>query len=348
MLNQFALLAGILAHYKESKVIVITGGAGFIGSATIWHLSQLGYRHIVCVDHWDSSEKWKNIAKRDLFDAIPHTRLFDWLAGYKDKVEAIVHMGACSSTTEKDMGFLIENNLHFSQKLFSLCADQNIPLIYASSAATYGNGEEGYNDSLSQIGKLRPINPYGLSKHLFDLWVIKQKSVPSLWAGLKFFNVYGPCEYHKGAMRSLVAKALPQIQSDGQVGLFKSYRQGIDHGEQKRDFVYVKDVVKVIAHFLKASRDNPDSVKSGIYNVGTGQARSFADLVKATFLAMGLPVKINWIEMPEAMRSQYQYFTQADLTRLQTVGGYKEPFCSLEEGIKDYVVNYLLAEDQYL
>lgn len=330
-------------------MIVVTGGSGFIGSAMIGHLNQKGINKILCVEDWDNSDKWKNLSGLDLYDTIPKERAFEWLSTYHHsggKIEAIIHMGAISSTTERDLKLLVENNLHFSQRLFAFCTNHQIPFIYASSAATYGNAESGYKDDHDLITALKPINPYGLSKHLFDLWVLKQERLPSFWVGLKFFNVYGPGEDHKGAMKSLVAKAVPQIQSKGSVCLFKSYKEGFADGEQLRDFVYVKDVLKVIDHFRLAAKhpNGSNKIMPGIYNVGTGLARSFADLVKATFKAMDKPCMIDWIEMPEDIRHQYQYFTQADLTRLRSQGGYKGQFFSLEDGVHDYVCSYLRTD----
>ena len=251
-------------------------------------------------------------------------------------------MGACSSTSEKNMDYLLKNNVHYSMELFKFCCDRRIPFIYASSAATYGNGEFGYADTLDVMTQLRPINPYGLSKHMFDLWVLKQKVFPPKWVGLKFFNVFGPGEEHKGDMKSLVCKAVPQITETGRLKLFKSYKPGIGHGEQKRDFVYVKDVIEVIKHFIDGSLNHKDSFQSGIYNVGSGLARSFADLGSAIFKAMDRREEFEWIDVPDSIREGYQYHTQAHLDLLRSKGGFKKDFTSLEDAVSDYVVHYLL------
>ena len=329
-------------------MIIVTGAAGFIGSAIVWALNQDNVEDIVCVDRWTEAGTWKNVAKRQFYDAVPHTRLFEWLEQTSHPVSAVIHMGACSSTTESRFDFLIENNLHYSQKVFEYCAKQQIPLLYASSAATYGDGSSGYDDDHDGIDRLRPLNPYGLSKHLFDRWVLQQRDVPPFWAGFKFFNVFGPGELHKGHMMSLVAKAVPQIRSNGKVKLFKSYRPEIGHGEQRRDFVYVKDVVEVVRHFLNAATQRRADIQSGVYNVGTGKARSFAELVRATFDALGLPANIEWIDMPAEIRDQYQYFTQADVSRLRRLGKFEKPFMDLHDSVGDYVRHFLDTQDPYL
>ncbi len=327
-------------------MIVVTGGAGFIGSVLIWKLNQLGRTDIIVVDALRTGDKWKNLVKRQIWGVIHKDQFLSWLerAPEAKQIEAVVHLGACSSTTERDVDYLNANNTQYSMALFTYCRDRNIPFVYASSAATYGNGEHGYGDDPAGILQLRPINPYGWSKQLFDAWALKQKTTPPFWCGLKFFNVYGPNEYHKGSMQSLVAKAVPQIQSEGLLRLFKSYREGINHGEQQRDFVYVKDVVDVLMHLL----ENTKTAKSGIYNLGTGKARSFADLARAVFVAMKREPLFEWIEMPEEIRNQYQYFTQAEMARFRKETGYKKPFTSLEEGVREYVHEQLLREDRYL
>ncbi len=327
-------------------MIVVTGGAGFIGSALIWKLNQLGRTDIIVVDALRTGDKWKNLVKRQIWGVIHKDQFLSWLerAPEEKQIEAVVHLGACSSTTERDVDYLNANNTQYSMALFTYCRDRSIPFVYASSAATYGNGEHGYGDDPAGILQLRPINPYGWSKQLFDAWALKQKTTPPFWCGLKFFNVYGPNEYHKGSMQSLVAKAVPQIQSEGLLRLFKSYREGINHGEQQRDFVYVKDVVDVLMHLL----ENTKTAKSGIYNLGTGKARSFADLARAVFVAMKREPLFEWIEMPEEIRNQYQYFTQAEMARFRKETGYKKPFTSLEDGVREYVHEQLLREDRYL
>lgn len=327
-------------------MIVVTGGAGFIGSLLIWKLNQLGRTDIIVVDALRTGDKWKNLVKRQIWGVIHKDQFLSWLerAPEAKQIEAVVHLGACSSTTERDVDYLNANNTQYSMALFAYCRDRSIPFVYASSAATYGNGEYGYGDDPTGIPHLRPINPYGWSKQLFDAWALKQKTTPPFWCGLKFFNVYGPNEYHKGSMQSLVAKAVPQIQAEGLLRLFKSYREGIDHGEQQRDFVYVKDVVDVMVHLL----ENTKTAKSGIYNLGAGEARSFADLARAVFIAMKRESRFEWIEMPEEIRNQYQYFTQAEMARFRKETGYKKPFTSLEDGVREYVHEQLLREDRYL
>jgi ADP-L-glycero-D-manno-heptose 6-epimerase len=332
-------------------MIVVTGSAGFIGSAFVWKLNEQGHKDILLVDEFELGDKWKNVVKRQFTNIIHKNDFLHMLStdeSTASAVTAVVHMGACSSTTERDVDYLIKNNIHYSMELFKFCADRNIPYIYASSAATYGNGENGDEDNMDSIEQLRPINAYGWSKQVMDEWALKQKKTPSYWAGLKFFNVYGPNEYHKGSMMSLVCKAVPQIKDQGFLKLFKSYKDGIGHGEQKRDFVYVKDVVDVMYYLLDASLKGDKKVSSGIFNLGCGEARSFADLGRATFSAMDIESKFEWIEMPEAIRGQYQYFTEASLENLRSKTGYDGKFHSLEEGVTDYVQNYLLKEDPYL
>lgn len=328
-------------------MIVVTGGAGFIGSAFVWKLNEEGLHDIVVADEFGNGTKWRNLAKRRISDAQHKVELLNWLntKSRPAAIDAIVHMGACSATTEKDVDYLIRNNFNYSADLFRFAAREKIPFIYASSAATYGMGEHGYSDDPQVIHRLRAINPYGYSKALFDQWVLKQREKPPFWAGLKFFNVYGPQEYHKGGQASVVLHAFPQIRDRGTLKLFKSYKEGIAHGDQRRDFVWVKDVVDVILHFMRA----PQNSKSGIYNVGSGEARSFADLGRAVFSAMGRPEsKFDWIEMPDELKNQYQYFTEANLARLREDGAYTKPFTPLEEGVKEYVTRYLTHQDPYL
>ncbi len=325
---------------------IVTGGAGFIGSGIVWSLNQRGIHDILVVDNLGKTEKWRNLVKLHIQGIIHKVDFLPWLYENvsKLKIDGIFHMGACSATTEQDMDYLVRNNFEYSKSLFEICADHNLPYIYASSAATYGNGERGYSDKTTEMSVLRPINRYGYSKKLFDDWALMQTHTPPFWAGLKFFNVYGPQEYHKGHMQSLVAKAVPQIKQTGMLKLFKSYKEGVGHGEQKRDFIYIKDVLSVIMHLFDGRKTLPSSV----YNCGTGKARSFADLGRAVFSALGLEANFEWIEMPDTIKNQYQYFTEADLTRLREEAGYHEQFCSLEDGVKEYVNEYLVKEDSYL
>lgn len=323
-------------------MIIVTGGAGFIGNGIIWGLNQAGYRDILVVDNLGKTSKWQNLNERNYRDYLHKDEFFPWLKKYgpSEQIEAIFHMGACSATTETDVDYLYKNNVHYSMQLFDYCARHRIPFFYASSAATYGMGEHGFTDQFSD--GLRPINPYGFSKHKFDEWALVQSVAPEHWAGFKFFNVYGPGESHKGSMRSLVCKALPQIQETGQLKLFKSHKEGYEDGEQKRDFVYIKDVVKALLHFFFSTKHESWTFVPGIYNIGTGEARSFADLGRGVFSALGTEENFEFIDMPISIRNQYQYFTQADLGKLRSSGYFQEPFTSLEEGIRDYVQNYLL------
>ena len=328
-------------------MIIVTGGAGFIGSALVWKLNENGVTDIVVVDRLSHGAKWKNLVKRSITDIIHKDNFFDWLEKLPNgkSIEAIFHMGACSSTTETDMDYLIENNLHYSMRLWDFCSQNKIPFIYASSAATYGAGEQGFKDDQKCISKLRPINQYGYSKQLFDVWALGQKVKPPFWAGLKFFNVYGPQEYHKGGQASVVFHAFPQVRDKKALKLFKSYRSDYRDGEQKRDFVYVKDVVDVMFHLYKTHR----LAVSGIFNLGSGKARTFADLGRSVFKALGHKKEsFDWIEMPESIRDQYQYFTEASLDELRRRTGYKGKMTLLEDGIADYVGNYLENEDPYL
>ncbi len=324
-------------------MILVTGGAGFIGSVLVHMLAEEGHKDIVVVDRLKDSDKWLNLKDDVVADYIQADELFgpegeSALA----RVKFIFHMGACSSTTEKDMDYLWKNNVLYSRKLFELAAKQRIPFVYASSAATYGDGEQGYDDR--KIEGLLPLNRYGLSKQLFDEWALAQKKAPPFWIGLKFFNVFGPNEGHKGDMRSLVHKAFYQIQHSGKVRLFKSHKDGYEDGGQLRDFVYVKDVCRAMLEFYAASRKKGQGKLSGIYNMGTGQARSFKDLALATFVAMGKEENITYFDMPEELRNQYQYFTQAKMEKFRKVFP-KFKFTTLEKAVADYVQNHLATKD---
>lgn len=324
-------------------MFVVTGGAGFIGSALISGLNSLGFYDIVIVDRLGSADKWLNLRKLRFRAVVHKDKFFSWLDSC-GRIDYVFHLGACSSTTERDVDYLLANNVDFSQRLLCYCAQRGISISYASSAATYGLGEAGFGDDESKLSLLRPINPYGWSKQLVDMWISDPKTPkPPSWIGLKFFNVFGPNEYHKGSMKSLVAKIFPEIQKNKPVGLFKSYKPGIDHGQQRRDFIYIKDVVSIMLHVF----NNHSSLDSGIYNVGTGTARTFEDLALASYHALDLPPQIEWIEMPEALRSQYQYFTAADTKKLRTSLAYSASMTSLEDAIKDYAL-YLKAKDPYL
>ncbi|WP_291259535.1 ADP-glyceromanno-heptose 6-epimerase [Fusobacterium sp.] len=332
-------------------MIIVTGAAGMIGSAMVWKLNEMGRNDIIVVDKLRTEEKWLNLRKRDYADWVDRDDLFDWLSNSAnaEKITGVVHMGACSATTERDGDFLMSNNYGYSKKLWEFCAARQIPYVYASSAATYGGGELGYNDDVSveELKKLQPLNKYGYSKKIFDDWAFKQSIAPKQWCGLKFFNVYGPQEYHKGRMASMVFHTFNQYKDNGGVKLFKSHKEGFKDGEQLRDFVYLKDVVDVIYYLLT------EKVESGVYNIGTGEARSFLDLSMATMRAAANNPElkqeevIEFIPMPEDLRGRYQYFTQASMEKLKRTG-YTKKFTSLEDGVKDYVENYLSKEDPYL
>jgi len=314
---------------KKPKIIV-TGGAGFIGSNLVETFNQKGEDRIIIVDHLNEGNKWKNLLGLKFLDYIEKDEFLEKIEkGYFKDVSAIVHLGACSNTTVKDLHYLYLNNYKYSQKLALFALENEINFIYASSAATYGDGSMGFSDEETLLPKLKPLNPYGFSKHLFDLWLYYNGLLNQV-VGLKYFNVFGEKEFHKGEMRSVVLKAYEEIKKEGKVKLFKSYHPDYKDGEQLRDFIYVKDAVEVTIFFL----ENP-KIK-GIFNVGTGKARSFKDLVLAIFSALSLPPNIEYIEMPEYLKNQYQYFTQADITKLRKIG-YNTPMWELESAIKNYV-----------
>lgn len=315
-------------------MIVITGSAGFIGSYLAGFLNQQGYYDLVLVDDFSQARKAANFENKKFTAQVDRLQFFDWLMGNHRFVQFVVHLGARTDTTEFDRSIFDRLNVTYSKQVWNLCVEYGLPLIYASSAATYGNGEWGYSDSHEIVSKLKPLNPYGESKNEFDKWVLSQKQQPFFWAGLKFFNVYGPNEYHKGRMASVVFHAFHQIKQTGKLKLFRSHRPDYRDGEQKRDFIYVKDVASVIL-FLMQHRKN-----SGLYNVGTGQARTFLDLAHATFKSMGIPPNIEFIDTPLDIRDKYQYFTQANMDKLRSIG-YTQAFTPLEEGIDEYVGEYL-------
>ena len=330
-------------------MLVITGGGGFIGSVLAAYLNEAGRSDLVIVDHFGTGDKWRNIAKRDFHEIVPVEGLFDWLDRCGGEVEAVFHLGAISETTFTDADAIIRNNLNYSIALWRWCAAERKKLIYASSAATYGDGSAGFDDDggIAGLKRLRPLNLYGWSKHAFDLWATRAAaagSAPPLWAGLKFFNVFGPNEHHKGDMQSLVVKNYPRVAAGETIALFKSYRPDYADGEQLRDFVYVKDCA---AALLWLSRHEPDAAISGIYNLGTGEARSFLDLMNALGAACGVAPKIEFVDMPPAIRPNYQYFTQASTTRLRQAG-YNAPFTPLEDAVRDCVTQYLAKPDTYL
>jgi len=328
-------------------MVVITGGAGMIGSMIAWHLNtQCNQEDIVIVDDITHESQWQNLVHRQYNTYLDKEQLFDWLYD-NEGVTAVIHMGAISATTERDFNKLVDSNIHYSQDLWEWCAINQVPFFYASSAATYGDGNQGYDDA--SIEKLRPLNGYGYSKHFFDQWVLKQvadnKPCPPSWAGFKFFNVYGPNEYHKERMASVAFHTFNQFSETGTMRLFKGTKAGVEDGMQMRDFVYVKDAAAVLAHFYTTALSGKPTA-NGIYNIGTGEARSFKDLATNVMKSMGREPDITYIDMPQDLQGKYQYFTEATMQKLRNAG-YTKAFYSLEEGVKDYVQNYLLQEDQY-
>lgn len=321
-------------------MFVVTGAAGFIGSCFVSKLNNKGYKNIILVDDFSNPEKNKNLKNKVYSEKIDREDFFKWLKDNHKKVEFIFHIGARTDTTEFNVAVFDKLNLNYSKSIWNACCDYNIPLIYASSAATYGLGEFGYDDDHEIIEKLKPLNPYGESKNDFDKWVLKQQKHPPYWTGLKFFNVYGPNEYHKGRMASVIIHAFKQINETAKVKLFRSHNPDFEDGKQLRDFIYVKDVVDVM-FFLKNHKKD-----SGIYNLGTGNARTFLDLAKATFNSMLIPENIEFIDTPVDIRDKYQYFTEANMNKLRSIG-YSKPFYSLEAGIEEYVQGYLIRDGYY-
>lgn len=336
---------------NSSNQIIVTGAAGFIGSCMVQYLNDNGYTNLILVDDFGVEEKRKNWESKNYTAIVERYYLFDWLKTNQPKIDIVIHLGARTDTTEFDYSIHEELNVEYSKNIWEYCATNSVPLIYASSAATYGAGELGYNDDHHVVDKLQPLNPYGVSKNEFDKWALHQlsgnKPQPPAWTGLKFFNVYGPNEYHKGRMASVIWHSFNQIQKDGVVKLFKSHKEGFKDGEQLRDFVYVKDVVSVIGWMMGVMVNGEWSMdKNGLYNLGTGTARAFNDLVKATFAGLDLPSNIVFIDMPEDIRDKYQYFTEANMQKLRNAG-YELPFFSLEEGVDDYVRGYLRTSQYY-
>jgi len=315
-------------------MIVVTGAAGFIGSVLVSRLNKENFKDIVLVDDFTKTEKLSNLENKKFTAKIQRNEFFNWLKDNHKFVQIVFHIGARTDTTEFNKTIFDELNFNYTKNIWKSCVEYGLPLIYASSAATYGNGEYGYNDDENIIPKLKPLNPYGESKNNFDIWALQQKDKPYFWAGLKFFNVFGPNEYHKGRMASVIFHSFNQIKTTGKINLFRSHKKGYNDGEQKRDFIYVKDVVNVL-YFLMNDRKN-----SGIYNLGTGKARTFIDLANSTFLAMNIKPNIEFIDTPIDIRDKYQYFTEAKMEKLKSIG-YNIPFASLEDAINDYVNNYL-------
>jgi ADP-L-glycero-D-manno-heptose 6-epimerase len=317
-----------------SGMIVITGAAGFIGSCLVSKFNSEGISDLILVDDFLKIGKDQNLAGKKFSRKIERSTFLDWFAKHPGEIKHVIHIGARTDTTEFNVALFNELNLEYTKAIWKTCSEHHIPLIYASSAATYGLGEHGYEDDESRIPLLKPLNPYGDSKNDFDKWAIGQSSKPPVWQGLKFFNVYGPNEYHKGRMASVIFHAFNQIKASDKVKLFRSHRPDFTDGGQLRDFVYVKDVVDVI-WFLYTKH-----LKSGIYNLGSGKARTFLDLAKATFAALGKAPVIEFVDTPVDIRDKYQYFTEAAMRKL-FAAGYTKPFTTLEEGVSDYVKNYL-------
>ena len=343
-------------------MVVVTGAAGFIGSVVASELNQKGYNDLILVDDFSKKEKERNYIDLKYKTLVDRNVFFDWFKENHEDVDFVVHLGARTDTTEFDWNVFQKLNVDYTETMFALCAEYQIPMVYASSAATYGNGELGYDDSHDVVGKLQPLNPYGRSKNEVDKWILNRvetqvpASEPPFWAGLKFFNVYGPNEYHKGRMASVIFHSFNQINATGKVKLFRSHRPDFADGQQLRDFIYVKDIASVIIFMISqqttdnrhqtlsiahSSQPTAHSLKSGLYNLGTGKARSFYDLAANTFKAMGKEVNIEFVDIPEDIRDKYQYFTEANMTKLREAG-YDKEFTSLEEGVEDYVKNYLM------
>ena len=332
---------------SKQPTIVITGTAGFIGSVCVQFFNEREWNQLLLVDDFGVEAKRKNWEQKKFVKVIERQSFIEQLPSLDFTIDAIVHLGARTDTTEFNYAIHEELNVEYSKALWNYAAEKQIPFIYASSAATYGGGENGYNDTHTILDKLTPLNPYGISKNEFDKWAIAQEATPPNWAGLKFFNVYGPNEGHKGRMASVIFHAFNQIKETGLVKLFKSHKEGFEDGQQLRDFVYVKDVVNFIYWMLqKMLASKWDNSLNGLYNLGTGKARSFYDLAANTFTAQGLQPNIEFIDMPLDIRDKYQYFTEANMHKL-LAAGYDQPFSSLEDGVKDYVANYLVPAKGY-
>ncbi len=320
-------------------MIVITGAAGFIGSCLAAHLNACGYHDLVLVDDFSRADKEPNLKDKVFSEKVERTRLAEWINENHKCIQFIFHLGARTDTTETNTAIFDELNLHYSQMVWQCCVQFGIPLVYASSAATYGSGELGYSDA-TPPEQLCPLNPYGVSKNDFDTWALQQNTKPYFWAGLKFFNVYGPNEYHKGRMASVVYHAYKQIQETGGMRLFQSHKPNVKDGEQQRDFIYVKDLVKVCQFFMETRKN------SGLYNLGTGKSETFLHLVESVFSALGKQPNITFIPTPEDIRNTYQYYTCADMQHLR-LAGYQAPFVSLESGIQEYVQQYLIGNKYF-
>ncbi|MEO7984415.1 MAG: ADP-glyceromanno-heptose 6-epimerase [Bacteroidota bacterium] len=335
----------------KKTTILLTGAAGFIGSYLLGYLNKKGFSNIIIADDFSEEDKWFNFDSKKYTAKVDRSDLFEWLKNNDPAIGFVFHLGARTDTTEFDYSIHEKLNVEYSKDIWNYCVEKNIPLVYASSAATYGSGEFGYKDEHALVEKLQPLNPYGISKNEFDKWALGEASpqhspggagvsVPPFWVGLKFFNVYGPNEYHKERMASVIFHSFNQVRSTGKVKLFRSHRLDFKDGQQLRDFIYVEDIAKVCYWLLK------NYIPAGLYNLGTGKARTFEDLVKATFAAIGKEPVIEYIDMPLDIRDKYQYFTEADMNKLRDAG-YTENFYSLEEGVEDYVKKYLLKKEYY-
>jgi len=326
----------------KNATIIVTGAAGFIASCLVSYLNEKGYDNLILDDRFDEEEKELNLLHKKYLVRVERDNFFEWVNKEKPAVDFVFHLGARTDTTEFNYAVHQKLNVEYTQSIWNYCSINEIPLVYASSAATYGDGSLGYNDDHSLVEQLFPLNPYGESKNNVDKWILHQEDHPPFWAGLKFFNVYGPNEYHKARMASVIFHSFNQIKDHDIVKLFRSHKEGFKDGEQLRDFIYVKDVVKVCEWLMQ----HFTTVQSGLYNLGTGKARSFIDLVKSTYKALDKEPNIQFIDMPEDIRDKYQYFTEAKMQKLWAAG-YKEDFYSLEDGVYDYVKHYLEAKRYY-
>jgi ADP-L-glycero-D-manno-heptose 6-epimerase len=325
---------------NQSSTILLTGAAGFIGSYLLGYLNREGYTNIIIVDDFSEEEKQENFRNKTFLEKIEREELFQWLKQTDRGIDYVFHLGARTDTTEFDYSIHQRLNVEYSQNIWDYCTERSIPVVYASSAATYGAGEWGYKDDHDILDKLQPLNPYGVSKNEFDKWALAQTKQPPFWAGVKFFNVYGPNEYHKGRMASVIFHAFNQIQKSGKVKLFRSHKPEFKNGEQLRDFIHVHDIAEICYWLMQ------NQPASGLYNAGTGKARTFNDQVTAIFKALDLSPNIEYIDTPEDIRDKYQYFTEADMSKLKTAG-YNRSFFSLEDGVGDYVTNYLSKKTYY-
>ena len=345
----------------QNAKIIVTGAAGFIGSYMVGYLNRRGYKNIIIVDNFSNAGKKPNYNRKRFADFVERDRFIEWIYHEPFKIDFVVHLGARTDTTEFDYSIHEKWNVEYSKKVWAYCTEKNVPLIYASSAATYGDGELGYKDDHGIVGELKPLNPYGVSKNEFDKWALAQDNKPPFWAGLKFFNVYGPNEYHKARMASVIFHSYNQIKETGRVKLFRSHKPLYKDGEQLRDFIHVDDVAAIMLWMMEEISRQPSGgngqsgssltshdsrLTSGIYNVGTGKARTFKDLVTAIFSSLDLPPKIEFIDTPEDIREKYQYYTEADMGKLRSAG-YDNEFFSLEEGVSSYVKEFLVAHKYY-